>query len=96
MLHWETSKQVKFRVEEQKKNNTQHRQPSLIYQYIAQEHHDMHWNNASILNKHQNTYSRKFLEACRTQVTHKVAADPSYCPQHIQQQCTTLLEILPP
>ena len=65
----ETSKQVKVRVEEHRKNITQHHQPSLIYQHIAQEHHDMNWNNVSILNKHQNTYSRKFLEACHTQVT---------------------------
>ena len=62
----ETSKQVKVRVEEHRKNITQHHQPSLIYQHIAQEHHDMNWN-VSILNKHQNTYSRKFLEACHTQ-----------------------------
>ena len=36
---------------------TQRHQPSLIYQYITQEHHDMNWYNVSILNKHQNTYS---------------------------------------
>ena len=29
----------------------------------------MYWNNVSIFNKHQNTYSRKFLEACHTKVT---------------------------
>ena len=65
----ETSKQVKFRVEEHRKNITQHHQPSLIYQHIAQEHHDINWNNVSILNKHQNTYSGNFLEACHAQVT---------------------------
>ena len=50
----ETSKQVKFKVEEYRKTITQHHQPSLIYQHIhiAQEHHGMNWNNVSILNKH--------------------------------------------
>ena len=63
-----TSKQDKFRVEEHRKNITQ-RQTSLIYQHINQEHHDLNWKNVLILNKHQNTYSEKFLEACHTQVT---------------------------
>ena len=60
-------------------------------QHIVHEHHDMNWNHVSVLNRHQNTYSRKFLEACHTQVTSKVSTDPSHYPQHniIQQLYTT-------
>ena len=85
---WGTSKQVKLRAEEHRKNITQHHQLSLIYQHIAQVHHVMNWNNVSILNKHQNTYSRKFLEACHTQDMQaakfqQIYHIPPISPQHI-------------
>ena len=66
----ETSKQVKFRVSRrtQKEHCTTLSAFSNL-QTFAKEHHHMNWNNISILNKHQNSYSWKFLQACHAQVT---------------------------
>ena len=69
----ETSKQVICRIEEHIKNVANEYTSSLIFQHTARKNHNMDWNNISVLNKHQNTFCRKLVEAC-----HKLAAPSSF------------------
>ena len=53
-------------------SGTPRHEPSLIEQHIAQEHHNMNWNNVSILNQHQ-FKCHAFNKQCTSHTSHKMS-----------------------
>ena len=65
----ETSRQLKIRINEHRKNVQQNYDRSQIVQHVNNNNHRMNWDEVEILSKSKNTKSRKILESIHSNVT---------------------------